>query len=247
MTNTVNIVLAAKGGVGKSFIASLQTQHYLSRGITPQCIDLDASNPTFASYEAFNAEKIEIRGADKDINPRAFDTLVDRLVAKPEADNTDKISVVDVGTSTYFPLISYMYTNDVLPMLQDMGLDVRFQIVVAGGPDFLETVAGFNDVCVNFENIPVYIWQNCHFGPMCHRDVALEQQSVFKAHKKRVQGIITIPDRNRRTFGVDVSKMLTNFHTFNEVRTSGDYNTMEMHRLGRVWAELNANMSGVNL
>lgn len=247
MTNTVDIVLASKGGVGKSMISRFLTEHMLSRGIKPQCIDLDASNPTFASYEAFGAKNIEIRGSDHDINPRAFDTLVDMLVAPPEIEGGDKYTIVDVGTSTFIPLISYMFTNDVLYMLQDMGLEVRFQIVIAGGADFLETVAGFNDLCINFENVPVFLWQNHHFGEMAHRGVSLQQHPVFKAHKKRIQGMITIPERNSRTYGVDVRKMLTNFHTFDEVRNSDQYNTMEKHRLGRVWTELNENMSEVNL
>jgi len=132
-------------------------------------------------------------------------------------------------------------------MLQGMGLDVRFHIVVAGGADFLETVAGFNDLCHSFETVPVYVWQNCHFGEMAHRGVTLEQHPVFKTHKKRVQGIVMIPDRNQRTFGADFRKVLTNFHTFEEARISDQYKIMEKHRLGQIWMDLNANMQGVNL
>ncbi|NQU58501.1 MAG: conjugal transfer protein TraL, partial [Rhodospirillales bacterium] len=55
----IHMILQGKGGVGKSFVASLLAQHYLSREITPVCIATDPINQTFAAYKSFNAHQLK--------------------------------------------------------------------------------------------------------------------------------------------------------------------------------------------
>ncbi|MBB4268183.1 CO dehydrogenase nickel-insertion accessory protein CooC1, partial [Roseospira visakhapatnamensis] len=42
----IHMTLQGKGGVGKSFIASLLAQHFLARGQAPICLDTDPVNQT---------------------------------------------------------------------------------------------------------------------------------------------------------------------------------------------------------
>src|ERR1700721_4804467 len=54
---SVHVVLQAKGGVGKSFVAAILAQ-YLSRQRTVRCFDTDPGNATLAQYKALAAEHI---------------------------------------------------------------------------------------------------------------------------------------------------------------------------------------------
>ena len=56
MAKKVNIVLQGKGGVGKSFIASVMAQYYYSKNKTPLCIDTDPVNATFHGFKALNVK-----------------------------------------------------------------------------------------------------------------------------------------------------------------------------------------------
>src|SRR3546814_4538531 len=92
----VNLILQGKGGVGKSFIASLLTQHYIGRQVTPACIDTDPVNQTFAGYKAFTAKRLELM-RDGNIDPRAFDQLIEGIMTAPE----DAVFIVDNGAATF--------------------------------------------------------------------------------------------------------------------------------------------------
>ena len=70
---TVDLILQGKGGVGKSYIASLLAQHYRARNLTPICIDTDPVNQTFSGYRAYGVDLIRLTDSSNDINPRAFD------------------------------------------------------------------------------------------------------------------------------------------------------------------------------
>jgi len=250
MTRHIHMICASKGGVGKSFVARLLAEHFQSRSITPICIDLDASNRTFASYDVFNAEEfLLLDPVTHDIDPRAFDIMVEHFITPmTEQDGPNQPIIVDVGTNVFIPLLSYLRTEAVMAMLQnDYGLNIQMHAVIAGGPDFLETLAGFNDLCTNFQRIDFCVWKNSHHGQMSFNGVPLEDNDIYKKHKKRVRAEILIPAWPARTVGKDVNKMLTKFHTFAEVRTSGEYAVMEQHRLGRVWADLNKSIKAANL
>src|SRR3546814_10898028 len=91
-----HLILQGKGGVGKSFIATLLTQHYIGRQITPACIDTDPVNQTFAGYKAFSAKRLELM-RDGNIDPRAFDHLIEGIMTAPE----DTVFIVDNGAATF--------------------------------------------------------------------------------------------------------------------------------------------------
>ena len=67
--STIHFILQGKGGVGKSYIASLLAQYYWQRdGKKPVCIDTDPVNSTFASYSAYDVELLDIM-EENDIDP----------------------------------------------------------------------------------------------------------------------------------------------------------------------------------
>ena len=74
----VHMILQGKGGVGKSFIASLLAQHKIADHKNILCIDTDPVNATFAGFKALNVKRLELMDGDV-INARKFDDLIELI------------------------------------------------------------------------------------------------------------------------------------------------------------------------
>ena len=121
----IHMVLQGKGGVGKSFIATVIAQYKISKGQQPQCIDTDPVNATFHGFKALNVRLLEIMQGDE-IQTRNFDTLVE-LIA-PSKDDV----IIDNGASSFVPLTHYLISNQVPALLQDMGHEMVVHTVITG-------------------------------------------------------------------------------------------------------------------
>ena len=77
----IHMLLQGKGGVGKSFIASVLAQYKLAKGQKPLCIDTDPVNATFFGFKALKVQRLQLMDGEE-INPRNFDALVE-LVPRP--------------------------------------------------------------------------------------------------------------------------------------------------------------------
>jgi adenylylsulfate kinase-like enzyme len=93
---TIHLTLQGKGGVGKSLVAVILAQYLSKRGLQIQCIDTDPLNRTFAQYNAFAAERIQVRDEHSRIDQRSFDGLLERFLTEHGA-----TFVVDNGASTF--------------------------------------------------------------------------------------------------------------------------------------------------
>lgn len=240
----VEFILQGKGGVGKSLIASLITQHFQSKGISPLCIDTDPVNATFAGYKAFGAEALNIMDGD-DINPRAFDGLVERIAAR-EGD-TEGVAVIDNGAATFVPLCSYLLQNDVVGLLREAGHSVRFHTVITGGQALADTVQGFAGLCRQIPHVPVVVWLNEYFGVPEHNGRTFEQSAAYQSNSHRIHALVTLPAVKAETFGRDVEKMLKSHLTFAEADVSGVFGIMEKQRLRMFWNKLAAQMDKARL
>ena len=79
---TIHLTLQGKGGVGKSLVAVILAQYLSKRGLQIQCIDTDPLNRTFAQYNAFAAERIQVRDEHSRIDQRSFDGLLERFLTE---------------------------------------------------------------------------------------------------------------------------------------------------------------------
>jgi len=238
----VELILQGKGGVGKSWIATLLAQYYSIKGIPPRCIDTDPVNATFSGYRAFKVESLNIMDGD-DINSRAFDQLIERIM---DVDGGQQM-VVDNGASTFVPLCSYLLQNDVVGLLTEAGHSVRFHTVITGGQALPDTIEGFSSLAANIPNVPVVVWLNEYFGKPEHNGKTFEDSKVFEKYKDRVQALVTIPAVKPETFGTDVQKMMKRHDTFAEADVSVDYSIMEHQRLRMMWRKLLGQMERARL
>jgi CO dehydrogenase nickel-insertion accessory protein CooC1 len=85
----VHLTLQGKGGVGKSFVASIVTQYLRSRGDTVVIVDTDPVNATLAGYQAFNTQRLELMEGGSLIE-RNFDRLMEQVVADDTQGNRIK-------------------------------------------------------------------------------------------------------------------------------------------------------------
>jgi hypothetical protein len=110
---TVHFVLQGKGGVGKSFVASILGQYFQVRGRDVRCFDTDPVNQTFAQYRELGVERLDLL-ADGSIDQRAFDGLVERLLTE------DECFVVDNGASTFIPMWNYILETGAVVQAQPL-------------------------------------------------------------------------------------------------------------------------------
>lgn len=156
---TVHMILQGKGGVGKSFVASMLAQYFHANECPVTCIDTDPVNSTFAGYKELNADVIEIMDGD-DINPRHFDKLAERIKALPDDSMTQM--VVDNGAATFVPLGAYMAENEFMDYMRDELPQHRLCLhsVITGGQAMHDTIVGLKTILKAFPETPIFLWLN---------------------------------------------------------------------------------------
>ncbi|MBK1717212.1 conjugal transfer protein TraL [Thiocystis violacea] len=204
------ITLQAKGGVGKSYVSSILAQYLLEAGLPVRCIDTDTTNPTLRRYQPLRCDYLKL-SEEHVINPRAFDRLVEILSAADAATPF----VVDVGSNGFQPFMAYAVENDLFTVLEELGVRVVINSVIAGGPDVAETLSSTKAV-LEHTRAPTLIWLNAHLGALEHRYRPIPELELFHAFEARILGWITLPKYPPATFGQDVEQMLKQRWTFDE-------------------------------
>ena len=232
--STVHFIMQGKGGVGKTFTASLLAQ-YLSdnRGddaLPLRFIDTDPVNATFSQFRAWPVERLQIQeeGSTR-INERRFDDLMEMLL-REEAD-----FVIDNGAASFVPLSNYLTENAAISMLVDAGRRVCVHSVITGGQGLADTINGFNQTAAQMPDyVELYAWLNPYFGKIEHAGKQFKDMAVFKQNKDRIRAVIEIPNQSSDTFGADMRDMLEQKLTFNEAVASENFSLMSRQRLSMV-------------
>lgn len=222
--STIHIILQGKGGVGKSLISAILAQYLKSKKEDIFCADTDPINDTFARYESFGAQRIEILNADKNIDPRVFDGLIETLL-QHEGD-----AVIDNGASTFVPLSAYLLENGVVDLLRDSGKTVFIHTVLTGGQAMEDTITGL-DALLSTQSAPVVVWENEFFGEVAKDGKRFVDSKLYAGNKARIKGVVKIHKRNPDTFGKDLELLVSNNMTFDEAMTSDLFSTMPRQRL----------------
>lgn len=226
MGRKVNFILQGKGGVGKSFVASLLAQHYGAEGRDDVvCVDTDPVNATFSGYEAFRARRVELLDNGV-VDSGRFDGLMVSIVSE------DAHFVVDNGASCFIPLTKYLFESNALDVICGTGREVVFHTVLTGGYGLRDTVAGFDWLA---EKMPtetrIVVWLNEFFGPIEVDGKGFEQMKVYERHENRIAALLRLPKQNEQTFGRDLKAMLDQRLTFAEARASSAFNIFAKQRI----------------
>jgi hypothetical protein len=239
----INLTLQGKGGVGKSFVASLLAQYYAGKDVALACYDTDPVNRTFAGYEAFNAETVLLGERPDELNPRYFDALVEKIMTAEE----DAVVVIDNGASTFLPLLGYMVESQALEMITGSGHEVRLHTVLTGGQALNDTLQGLSQVLTYVPDVPVVVWLNEYFGRIERQNdkgevQGFEQSGLYKQNKSRIHALVRLPEVRKETFGHDIEQMMRARLTFDEAVQHLDFPLMARQRLKMSWKAIHGAM-----
>jgi cellulose biosynthesis protein BcsQ len=124
---SVHFSLQGKGGVGKSFVASLLSQYFIEKnGERVFCIDSDPINATFSGYEELKVDHLDVMRRGQ-VHERQFDALIERIC------RNEGIFVVDTGATNFIPLWHYILENEIVRLLGDNGRKAFVHVVIVGG------------------------------------------------------------------------------------------------------------------
>lgn len=220
----LHLILQGKGGVGKTWIASLIAQHLKERGYDPICLDTDPVNKSFRSFAALSAEPVSILTDEEEIDVAGLDKCIDTIMS------SDRHIVMDNGAASFVPLTSYLTRDGIIEMLTEDGRVVFIHTVIAGGGEQDETVHQARRL---IETVPasakIVMWLNPLRGDI------RKSESIINYFSKRLSGVVRIPRLNPRYEGENLRNMLEKWLTFEEALKSTEFTMMERRRLAKVW------------
>lgn len=232
----INFILQGKGGVGKSYIATLMAQYYREKKIASVCFDTDPVNQTFSQFQNLKVSSLDIL-EDEEINSRKFDDLVEYILNEPE--ETERF-IIDSGASSFVPLCSYMVQSKIVEILEKANHEVLFHSVITGGSALNDTVNGLIAISEHFPKNQIVVWINEYFGKTSKSNTSFQESStyLYLQEQNRIYSTITLPALKQETFGYDVGHMLSKHLTFAEAVQSPEFNIVAKQRLFQVWNNL---------
>ena len=237
----IHIVLQGKGGVGKSYIASLLVQYLKLKECEVSAIDTDPVNNTLAGYKEFDVSVLPIL-RENNVDPRMFDSLMETALVLPE----DAHLVIDNGASSFIPLCSYLLENEAINLLQAEGHTVMLHSVVTGGQGIMDTVNGLAALAKYFPEAHLAVWLNPKDGEIALDGLTFYDFKVFKEYGNSFHSVIELPHRNTATFGKDLSDHLARRLSFDAAINSSQP-IMVRRRLSKYWDDVVAIMDRANL
>jgi hypothetical protein len=236
----VHAVLSGKGGIGKTFIASLIAQAIQKQGESPLCFDADPVNASLHEISALKAEPVNLYMEDDDeIDVGALDEMMARVLA------AQTMVVIDNGAPGFVPFARYLIRNKIVERLERSGKRLVIHTIVAGGSEFEQTVRGFNSIASQFPaSAPLVLWLNPHNGNI-GGSAAFAETPVFKRHQDRISAVIELP-RLDRYYQYTLKKMTDEHLTFAEAMADGSgFNVMDQSRLFDIWEPLSEQIAAV--
>jgi hypothetical protein len=139
----VHFVLQGKGGIGKTFAASLLAQFYHEQQSPIVCLDTDPVNGSFCAIHALGASHVELIHGDT-INVDALDDMVERVIGE------DANFVVDNGAASFVPLSRYLVEHGIAGLIASGGKRVVVHTILTGGPAMLDTAKALDAIIEQF-------------------------------------------------------------------------------------------------
>ena len=236
MMAKVKFILQGKGGIGKSFVATLPAQYYMKvNDVDPVCIDTDPLNPTFSDFKAFNARRLELMVKSR-VDPVVFDDLVRTIMGLDDG----KVLIMDNGGASFVQLCTYLMSMSTIPFLKEAGHEVQVHTVVTGGQGQKDTLNGLDSLCAQFPDVDMVVWLNEYFGEIRNsKGKPFEEFSVYRKWGKRIAAVVALPEVDRDLFGYDIGRMLQARLTFDEAIASEKFDILAAQRLTmfRRWVE----------
>lgn len=234
----LNLVAQGKGGVGKSFIASLISQYTLDKGKKVVGIDTDPNNSTFTTIKKLDNTLLKILSKEGKIDERSFDKLIEKLMGETE----EVDYVVDNGATSFLPLIKYLKEGEIFDLLSEK-YEIVVHVPIVGGQAQDVTLLGLEQLVSQFNTVLFVVWINNFQGEIVgKKGESFEKMDVYKRIEKHLFGVIDIEKLNPDTTGMDVKDMTTKSLTFGEVMESEEFSLMAKQRIKTFQKKIYAQM-----
>ncbi len=227
----IHMILQGKGGVGKSFIASLLFQYLKEKDMPVKGFDTDPINNTFAGYKEFDVQPLELMRGD-DIDKRRFDQLVEGCCECGE----DTHVVVDSGASSFVPLCGYLKEHNALRLLAEKGQEIYIHTVVTGGLAMPDTLKGLYSLATHFPDVPLAVWLNPYFGDIVLGGNDFFNFKVYEELSEAFKAVIQLPRVKAGTFSEDLEEFLPRRMSFAAAHKS-NIHLMTRQRLVMIWRD----------
>lgn len=236
--SVVHFVLQGKGGIGKSLVSSLLAQFTREAGRPLVCLDTDPVQNTFAQIESLGVEVVDLLDGQR-INVPVMDALVARILG----DDADY--VIDGGASSFVPLSVYLLTDSLIDLLAE-NKRVIVHSVIAGGRDLVDTTLALEKTLEHFpEAVEKVAWLNPHYGSLDVDGVPVEETAFFRDNAQRIAGFVRMPSLSESFSGACFRRMVEEKITFEDARSSPEWDMISRWRLANVWEPLKRQLSGV--
>ena len=210
---SIHFILQGKGGVGKSYVASLLTQYLQDKKKPVVGFDLDPTNPTYAEYEKLPVERISLLDANNHIDNEKFVLFGERLFKYSKEHEI----IVDCGTSAYIPMMHFLEQIGFESWLESMGRKTIIHTVLKGGGELSDTFESCSELFRLFPTCPFVIWLNESQQSVVNQGKGFLETQIYKKNEKRIVDVIPLPKYTSGFFGnVDIDKMIENRWTFKE-------------------------------
>ena len=237
----VNLVVQSKGGCGKTFCYASYAQYVAARAanqVEVHCYDTDTSNRTLSRYKPLSVQVINILTRDNNVDIRNFDGLIEQFLEK------DGIGIVDTGSNTFIPLMSYIAENNIAELLRESGVRLILHVPIEGGQAQIDCIESLGRI-LNDVDAEVVVWLNEFHGAVENGGKLFEQFGVYQKHKDRIIGIVRLEKRNPDTYGKDIEQMTKLHLTFDEVDHTAEMTFMPKQRLRNVKRDIFAKLASL--
>ena len=224
--STINLVMQGKGGCGKSLIAFYIAQHIKEQKDKCLVFDTDPLNPTLSRTVSLEARVVDILAPDRTtIIKSAFDGMIEAC------ESMESDAVIDIGVSSFVPMLEYCDKNDVFSLWHSMGHECRIHSIITG-KDFVDTCGWFGEIMRRTRHIPsVYaiVWLNSFTGAVERDGRTFFDTEQYRENKKRIMDVIDMPlPEDMGMFGMkSFNEMMACGETFEEYHASGEHFIME--------------------
>ena len=223
----LHLVLQGKGGVGKTFIASLLGQYLMEASRPVICYDTDPVNSSLSAITALAAKPVELFDGEL-VNSLELDRLVNDWVAA-EGD-----VIVDNGAASFVPMSRYLIENEVSAVLAEHGMEMVIHTVITGGGMMVDTLRGLASVLQNYPPaVRIVVWRNEFFGPTSANGIAFEDSKIYRDNRDRIAAVVHLPKVSPH-HSRNILDMLDRKLTFAEAISSPDVMVIAKQRLTMV-------------
>lgn len=231
----VHFILQPKGGVGKSYVASIMAQYLIDKGIDVEGFDLDPSNPTFSEYASLPVSRFNLLedktglGQDevRQIDNNKFNAFTEAI--QNAEDGTELI--VDCGSSAFIPVINFLKRFRIEEWFTSLNRPVIVHSIIKGGGEMVETLEATDTLLKQFPESPFVVWLNEYQFPVSIQGKHFTETPIYKAHSRRIIDVISLPKYTSGFLDGDLDKMIESRMTLKEATEKGIFNILSQRAL----------------